>query len=428
MPFAAASCNGAPDTSVMEAALHDAMQNFAAKQFLRSVEGKLTVQEQLDRTERPKEVSSFGHEQAAIPEHRRQRALPGVDCPGPYLGVLNPFTDAILQQAAVEEQRLSAIPGQAWVYARQPGKEKKQARDMEALCAEVRDDGDQAPSVLPLQHRQSAADGTRQEQLRPSLACCLVSRAAALGSLAVGAEPGEKVLDLCPGSGAKALVLATALFAAPGPATEGLPWLQSVGQETGVLGGYCNGDAGERTHSSTSLLVCNEPSRQRAQRLEALLGSFLPSEVPITSGSAGKPAHGLAGRVVITKAEGTDKPSLLPLQRLGPFDKVLVDPTCRTEREGKATEVAEALLRSAAQLVRPGGRVIFCGATAEAELVVQRFMRKAGQDFEVVPPGPLAAPISAEAFTCEFGTMVPAGPASSGHGPLYVAQLQRQGK
>eukprot|EP00930_Biecheleria_cincta_P084225 TRINITY_DN73715_c0_g1_i1.p1 TRINITY_DN73715_c0_g1~~TRINITY_DN73715_c0_g1_i1.p1 ORF type:complete len:433 (-),score=101.39 TRINITY_DN73715_c0_g1_i1:87-1313(-) len=408
----------------MEAALHDAMQNFAAKQFLRSVEGKLTVQEQLDRTERPKEVSSFGHEQAAIPEHRRQRALPGMDCPGPHLGVLNPFTDAALQQAAVEEQRLSAIPGQAWVYTRQPDKEKKPTQGMEAFCTEVRDDGDQASSVLPLQHRQ----GTQEEQLRPSLACCLVSRAAALGGLAVGAGPGEKVLDLCPGSGAKALVLATALFAAPGPATEGLPWLQSVGQETGALGGYCNSDAGGRTHPSTSLLVCNEPSRQRAQRLEALLGSFLPSEVPITSVSAGKQAHSsIAGRVVITKVEGTDKPSLLPLQRLGPFDKVLVDPSCRPEREGKASEVAEALLRSAAQLVRPGGRIIFCGTAAEAELVVQRFMRKVGQDFEVVPPGPLAAPI-AQAFTCEFGTMVPAGPASSGHGPLYVAQLRREGK
>lgn len=398
------------------------MQNFAAKQFLKSLEGKLTVQEQLDRTERPREVSSFGNEQAAIPEHRRQRALPGVDCPGPYLGVLNPFTDATLQQAAVEEQRLSAIPGQAWVYTRQPDKEKKQAKDMRALSVEVRDDGEsQATSSLPLQHRQ----GNREEQLRPSLACCLVSRAAALGGLAVGAEPGEKVLDLCPGSGAKALVLATALFAAPGAATEGLPWLQAVGQETGALGGYsCSG---ERTHPGCSLLVCNEPSRQRAQRLEALLGSFLPSEVPITSGGAGKQAHDLAGRVVITKVEGTDKPSLLPLQRLGPFDKVLVDPSCRTEREGKVSEVAEALLRSAAQLVRPGGRVIFCGAAAEAELVVQRFMRKVGQDFEVVPPGPLAAPI-AEAYTCEFGTMVPPGPASSGHGPLYVAQLRRQGK
>lgn len=321
----------------------------------------------------------------------------------------------------MEEQRLSAIPGQAWVYTRQPDKEKKQAKDMGALSVEVRDDGDQATSSLPLQHRE----GTREQQLRPSLACCLVSRAAALGGLAVCAEPGEKVLDLCPGSGAKALVLATALFAVPSSTTEGLPWLQAVGQETGALSGYCSGDAGERTPPGSSLLVCNEPSRQRAQRLEALLGSFLPSEVPVSSGSAGKQAPDRAGRVVITKVEGTDKPSLLPLQRLGPFDKVLVDPSCRTERDGKASEVAEALLRSAAQLVRPGGRVIFCGRAAEAELVVQRFMRKVGQDFEVLPPGPLAAPI-AEAYTCEFGTMVPPGPASSGHGPLYVAQLRRQ--
>merc|ERR1712072_290583 len=70
-------------------------------------------------------------------------------------------------------------------------------------------------------------------------------------------------------------------------------------------------------------LVCNEPSRQRGERLQRVLTSFLPTEY---TDAASRCVH-----VTLTDAaSGSHAP--LQIQRFGPYDKILVDAPCTSDR------------------------------------------------------------------------------------------------
>ena len=98
-------------------------------------------------------------------------------------------------------------------------------------------------------------------------------------------EPGASVLDLCAAPGGKSVMLASMLF------------------------------SGE---PKTGRLVCNEMSRPRLQRLQRVMSSFVPSEM-LSAGAAG---------VSITNVDAAAGSVPVPLQRLAPFDYVLVDAPC----------------------------------------------------------------------------------------------------
>mmetsp|Transcript_63936 Transcript_63936/g.180009 ORF Transcript_63936/g.180009 Transcript_63936/m.180009 type:complete len:213 (+) Transcript_63936:92-730(+) len=174
------------------------------------------------------------------------------------------------------------------------------------------------------------------------------------------------------------------------------------------------------------LLVCNEPNRARAAQLEGVLASFLPKDLLAKGGG-----------VATTRAEASHAAPPV-LQRLGPFDRVLVDPPCSSLRRQardssiaaqqrdpravkEAAELAESLLRCAGALVRPGGLIVYCTSSVEEDEndgVVRKFLRRADGDFEadsVALPG---------AEQTEHGTLI-LPTQSVQHGPLYLARLRR---
>jgi len=177
-----------------------------------------------------------------------------------------------------------------------------------------------------------------------------------------------------------------------------------------------------------SLLVCNEPNRQRAATLEGVLSTWLPGEL-----------LGQGGCVVVSRAEASAK---VPptLRKHAPFDRVLVDPPFTPGRatgkhrnliESDSSAVkrnaalAEELLRCAGALVRPGGLVVYCTGSlehGENDEVVHKFLRRSGGEFRAeagVDDTPIAG-----AETTLLGTMVLPDQGTL-HGPLFLARLRR---
>merc|ERR1719506_643029 len=209
--------------------------------------------------------------------------------------------------------------------------------------------------------------------------------ASIVAALALGVEPGDSVLDLCSAPGGKALVLASVLFAQP--RTQ-----QLAESPTAPTGGYAVVPAAERQ----GRLVCNESSRPRCQRLRRVLDSFLPKEL-VALGT---------GQVHTTNCDaavGGGTPPLI-IHRLGPFDKVLVDAPCTSDRhlalQGSASlskwaagavkanaERQLELLRCAAALVKRGGVILYgtCALSAvENDEVIGKFLKKSSNTFEPV--------------------------------------------
>lgn len=268
---------------------------------------------------------------------------------------------------------------------------------------------------------------------------CLLSGASILAAQALHVQPGQRVLDLCAGPGAKSLMLATMLFAPSlgGKVGGDSEILAQAGFEAGVLTAPSNHDAtasiAARILESGGRLVCNEPNKTRAALLEGILASFLPASL-LTVGSNGAPA------VAITRAEASEK-APLALQRQGPFDKVLVDPPCTMAHENigktaigverdlttikKHADLMEGLLRCAGGLVRPGGLIIYCTSSFEErenDDVIRRFLNRVGGAFEV-EVGTEDAPLHGAELT-KYGTMILPHQGTR-YGPLYFAQLRR---
>jgi 16S rRNA (cytosine967-C5)-methyltransferase len=169
--------------------------------------------------------------------------------------------------------------------------------------------------------------------------------ASALVAEAVGAAPGERVLDACAGPGGKAAHLAC-----------------KVGSEGLVVGGDAN---------------------------------------PRRAGLVRATAERLGVRVEVVAADACRPPLA------GPFDAVLVDAPCsglgaarrrpellwrpRKESLARLARLQVAILTGAAGLLRPGGRLVYSVCTfprAETDAVVRAF-RSRNPDFEPVDvPGP----------------------------------------
>lgn len=315
-----------------------------------------------------------------------------------HVSLVNPFLPAEAQAQFRVEHRLvdhESIPG---VCVAPQGEVSGEPCDEEGI------------TVMPCEVLEEGQDV-------PTLPCYYLDAASVIAALALAVQPGERVLDLCAAPGGKSLVLACALF---GPR----------------LSEECVGGRVARpVIPSGGLLVCNESSRPRALRLQRVLSSFLPSEL------LGPPSAG--GRVAVTIADATGGPPLA-VQRLGPFDRVLVDAPCTSDRhlarQGQAALSKWAagavranadrqleLLKCASQLVRPGGSVLYCTCALseqENDGVVARFLKFAkasGRDFEVIPPSLADLPDGTD--TTGSGVLIL--PDRTAHGPIFFAQLLR---
>lgn len=302
---------------------------------------------------------------------------------------------------------------------------------------------------------------TMNEPINP---CYFMDGASVVAALALGVENGDSVLDLCSAPGGKALVLASLLF---GPSTASSSSGGGYDAETGTAEApiveapdhpapttkyRATGTVPIELHSSVVLarpdratvdarivrpgrLVCNESSKNRYYRLRRVLEGFLSPELLAQSGH--QPVH-------VTNcdaATGTGAPPLA-IQRLGPFDKVLVDAPCTSDRHlahqgtialskwaaGAVKANAERqleLLRCAGTLVKRGGIILYCTcalSSVENDGVVAKFLKKSGDAFETEPVENVKFPVIGFEQT-EHGLLFM--PDRSSYGPIYFARLRR---
>lgn len=379
------SCRGAPDTLVWEASVSSAAGAFSQKSFLQRFETEQTLEEKLESIEFAQGSRGFDE----------QVVQPTVD---QNLVLLSPFASAHVRHQVIQENCLEPIEDQVRLCQRRsrssPGKLPAKR------LLEVKDD------KLPHDSRKVAGVG---DPHLPSLEYCSVPAHPAICALLLGAQPGERVLDLC-GSGVKAAVLACCMF------SDSLSWLQSVGHESGVLGDG---------RPDASVLVSNAPDRTYVRSMEPWLQSLLPAEVPVLQATRTTGA----GHVLLSSVEAWQKQSLLPLQRLGPFDRIIVDPSCTggfgaRMPDLKYPELAEALLCNAARLLRPGGTLLYSTTRPEErahDSVVRGLLRNAKEDLEVLQPTPQ---LDVATVRTELGQLL-----TLGHKPdqckLYLSRLKK---
>lgn len=347
----------------------------------------------------------------------------GLRAPIEHLALVNPFATQEVQdriRAAQDLTEFEEIPFPMIYDCPDEPPEDRKAADFRSAATFI----DQEEGAQP---RPVAALRASPERPWPLLPCCFLTGASAFAAHALDLQPGEAVLDLCAGPGAKALVIASMLFA---PQNGGPPE-QSLLEQVGVEAGQLDRPGGQHR----GRLVCNEPNKVRSTLLEGMLSSFLPSEL-LAKG----------GPVTVTKGEASEKVPLA-LQRLGPFDKILVDPPCtdaraqafggqnnRMEAERDAsklkrkTELIEVLLRCAGALLRPGGTIVYCTTSLqerENDEAVKRFLRRMNGEFEAVQ-GAKDQPIQG-AMATAHGTMILPNQMAQ-HGPLYYSRIRHAEK
>ncbi|CBZ50097.1 gk24670, related [Neospora caninum Liverpool] len=198
--------------------------------------------------------------------------------------------------------------------------------------------------------------------------------ASAFAACTLRVSPGDRILDLCAAPGGKSLVLASMLFSSTSspPVSGSVPPSQKQKSR----------DAG--------LLVCNEASRPRMERLQKVLHTFLPPEI-------------FNKRLVqVTCASGTKGGSY---ERFRPFDKILVDAPCSSDRhllkQGRSALASWAsgvpkthaerqlqLLKGALGLLRVGGVLLYstCALSeVENEKVVEKLLKSCGGSVKEIP-------------------------------------------
>jgi 5-methylcytosine rRNA methyltransferase NSUN4 len=201
-------------------------------------------------------------------------------------------------------------------------------------------------------------------------------------AVALGVQPGEEILDMCAAPGGKTLILAEML------------------EEEGRL-------------------VSNEPSDRRRARLRAVIEDYAPKDWI--------EAH--------SKVTGHDGMRWC-LHETEAFDRILLDAPCSGERHLLAdpSEMSQwsparsknlavrqyALLASALQVVRHGGRIVYstCSiSTIENDSVIARLLKKR-EGKAIVKP-----------LSFEIGEATEHGwqilPDRGGYGPIYLAALER---
>eukprot|EP00933_Yihiella_yeosuensis_P026502 TRINITY_DN20589_c1_g1_i1.p1 TRINITY_DN20589_c1_g1~~TRINITY_DN20589_c1_g1_i1.p1 ORF type:complete len:368 (+),score=69.44 TRINITY_DN20589_c1_g1_i1:55-1158(+) len=359
-----ASSPGAGCTVALEACLASAAGNFAVGKFAGG------------------QSKSFAHEVARPPQRREARQDTSMQ-----MAMVNPFVsgEGHLSHADAESQSNQVESGHL-TFLLPPLPPKLQG-------SSTKDSGE---ALLPY-HFLSVSD--------------------AMLALALEVQKGERILHLGAGSGSKSLLLAAALFgrsAASDNVSESLndrPWLAQAGVEAGLLS--------KPSKPSKGLLVCNEANRSKAGVLEGQFANFLPKELLGTSSDL--------GQVTITKVECSDGKVPLPLKRFQSFDRILVEMAKEINIDMPLDVLAESQLRCAAQLLRPGGMIVFAIASAEdreTNGVVKRFLRRTGSAFEVVPLEVLPLPIS-QGTASEMGMLLTSDQ-SSDQGHFYLSRLKKQ--
>jgi 5-methylcytosine rRNA methyltransferase NSUN4 len=201
-------------------------------------------------------------------------------------------------------------------------------------------------------------------------------------AVALEVQPDDEVLDMCAAPGGKSLILA-----------------ESIGEK--------------------GRLVSNELSDRRRARLRAVIEDYIP-------------APWIAAHSRVTGHDGTR----WCLHETEAFDRILLDAPCSGERHLLAdpSEMGQwsparsknlavrqyALLVSALQVVRRGGRIVYstCSISpTENDAVIARLMKKREGEAVVKP---LELEIGERT---EFGWQIL--PDKSGYGPIYLAALER---
>lgn len=222
----------------------------------------------------------------------------------------------------------------------------------------------------------------------------------------------DKVLEVCAAPGGTASILASVMFAKTLKKEPG--WSDTRGR-----------------------LVCNETSKSRASRMQKTLRDFLPPALF----DAG---HQHGTHVLFTSAEaGTPSNSM---ERNGPYDKILLNAPCVSDRNlrrgdgvelerwsaGKVKVSSERqlkLIHNALWLLKEGGVLLYCTTSlspAECDGVVEKLLLKTRMSFvlEVLPleeefcrmvPG-LAAEHT------DWGTRIL--PDKTPFGPIYFSRIR----
>lgn len=206
-------------------------------------------------------------------------------------------------------------------------------------------------------------------------------------------QPGERVLDLCAAPGGKTARIALAL-------------------------------------GNRGTVVANERSIERLAALSLTIARLGLQNVTCTNGDGAS----------------------YPLEA-GPFDRVLVDAPCSAEGNARknaawrgpdpafrarVTGLQRALLRRAARLCRPGGRIVYSTCTfapEENEAIIDAVVRELAGELRVLPIGrieglatsPGVVEWESARFLPELADTLRLWPHVSGTGGFFVALLERAG-
>ncbi|OEH78204.1 hypothetical protein cyc_06112 [Cyclospora cayetanensis] len=131
--------------------------------------------------------------------------------------------------------------------------------------------------------------------------------ASALAAYALGAQPGEVVLDMCAAPGGKSLIISCMITVARVPyyaiGSPSMPYhIRSSEDDEDDQGG---------------LLVCNDASRDRLARLQATMSKFLPE-------------YATAGQRLQFSCADVCKGG--SFERFAPYDRILLDAPCSSDR------------------------------------------------------------------------------------------------
>ncbi len=215
-------------------------------------------------------------------------------------------------------------------------------------------------------------------------------------ALALAVRPGDRVLDMCAAPGGKALILAEALW--------------------------------NRDERGDGELIVNEISDNRRARLKRVLREYLPDPV-----------------LARTRVTGHDAARWC-MHEKNAYDRILLDAPCSGERhliedagemrtwsEARSKNLSvrqHALLASAVQALKPGGRVVYstCSLSVrENDDVIERLLKR--RPGEVRALSGRSARAEEDAYSPPIGEPTGRGwmilPDVTGHGPIYFSILER---